>query len=250
MNKKIIIEVCANSIDSALAAQQGGADRIELCCNLIEGGTTPSFATIEFARSLLSIRLNVLIRPRGGDFLYSNLEFEIMKRDIEVCKKMGVDGVVFGVLDENGNIDKVRTKELIKAARPMNVTFHRAFDMSNDPFQALSVLMDMGVERLLTSGQQEKALDGISLIEKLVTLAGDKIIIMPGSGITSRNIKEIILATGAKEYHMTGKKGMKSRMTFKNTQISMGGDSEVPEYLISITDADEISRVVSQVNNE
>lgn len=249
MGNKIIIEVCANSVESAIAAQQGGAQRVELCSNLIEGGTTPSFASIEIARRLLSIKLNVLIRPRGGDFLYNELEFNIMKRDIEVCKNLGVDGVVIGILDEDGNIDKNRTKELIEVARPMSVTFHRAFDMANDPFLALSALVEIGIDRLLTSGQKDKVTDSLSLIENLVYKAGDRLSIMPGGGISSSNIKDIVMATNAKEYHMTGLKDIPSRMKYKNPQVSMGDDHDIPEYAISVTDSEEIRRIVSLVSN-
>ncbi len=249
MKKKIIIEVCANSVESALAAQKGGAQRVELCSNLIEGGTTPGFASIEIARKLLSIKLNVLIRPRGGDFLYNDLEFNIMKRDIEVCKNLGIDGVVIGILDEDGNIDKIRTLELIEVARPMSVTFHRAFDMANEPFVALSALIELGVDRLLTSGQRNKVTDNLSLIDKLVKKAGNRLSVMPGGGISSSNIKDIAMATNAREYHMTGKKDIASRMKYKNPQVSMGDDHNIPEYAISVTDSEEIRRIVSLVSN-
>ena len=249
MKQKIIIEVCANSVESALAAQQGGAQRVELCSNLIEGGTTPGFASIEIARKLLSIKLNVLIRPRGGDFLYNDLEFNIMKRDIEVCKNLGIDGVVIGILDEDGNIDKDRTSELIQVARPMSVTFHRAFDMANEPFVALSALIELGVDRLLTSGQRDKVTDNLSLIDKLVKKAGNRLSVMPAGGISSSNIKDIAMATNAREYHMTGKKDIPSRMKYKNPKVSMGDDHDIPEYAISVTDSEEIRRIVSLVSN-
>ena len=249
MNKKIILEVCANSIDSALAAQNGGASRVELCSNLNEGGTTPSQATIEITRKLLTIQLNVLIRPRGGDFLYNDHEFEIMKRDIEVCKTLGVDGVVIGILDEEGNIDFLRTQKLIEIARPMSVTFHRAFDMARDPLKSLSVLMNLGVDRLLTSGQQEKAFLGLTLIKSLINQAGNSLCVMPGSGISSDNIVEIATTVNAKEYHMTGKKGIKSLMKYINPQVSLGGDPNVHEYLTWITDSGEIRKVVTLLDN-
>jgi copper homeostasis protein len=249
MKKNITVEVCANSVESALAAQSGGAHRVELCSSLSEGGITPSYASIEIARKRLSIRLNVLIRPRGGDFLYTDLEFELMKRDIEVCKNLGVDGVVIGILDENGNIDTTRTMDLIRIARPMSVTFHRAFDMANDPFVALSDLIRLGVDRLLTSGQKDKVTDNLPLIKKLVDLSGGSVSIMPGGGISSQNIQNIILSTNVLECHMTGKKDIPSRMKYKNPEVSMGDNHELPEYATSVTDAEEIRRIVSLVSN-
>ncbi|PLX09201.1 MAG: copper homeostasis protein CutC, partial [Marinilabiliales bacterium] len=179
--KSIGIEVCCNSLESALNAQQGGAHRVELCSNLYEGGTTPSMGEISLAREKLQIKLNVLIRPRGGDFVYSKDEIEIIKRDILFCKKIGVDGIVIGFLLPDGNIDTKLTKEIVELARPMNVTFHRAYDMCKDPEKALQEIIECGADRLLTSGIKNKAIDGIDNIASLVKMAGDRIIIMPGS---------------------------------------------------------------------
>src|SRR4029079_2315147 len=151
--------------------------RVELCDNLLEGGTTPSAGTIELARQHLTIALNVIIRPRGGDFCYSKIEFEIMRRDIELVKLMGADGVVIGILNPNGTIDKARTRTLVELARPMTVTFHKAFDMTRDPFAALDTLIELGVDRVLTSGQESSVLEGLDVVRALVKRAGRKIII-------------------------------------------------------------------------
>jgi copper homeostasis protein len=165
----MIFEVCIDSVEGALAAQQGGAQRVELCDNLVEGGTTPSIGTIEVACRSASLGVNVMIRPRGGDFVYSDLEMDVMKADILAAKKCGANGVVFGLLKPNGRIDKPRTRELIELARPMSVTFHRAFDLCRDPGEGLDDLIELGVDRLLTSGQNADALSGADCIKALVT---------------------------------------------------------------------------------
>ena len=181
-----ILEVCCYSVQSAINAQRGGAARIELCQGIAEGGTTPSYATIKRAKALLSIKVNVIIRPRGGDFLYSDQEFEVMKEDVLMCKSLGVDGVVIGLLHANGTVDATRTAELVRLARPMSVTFHRAFDMTVDPFAALDTLIEVGIDRILTSGQEQTADKGALLLQKLVAKANGKLVIMPGSGVNGR----------------------------------------------------------------
>jgi copper homeostasis protein len=245
---KYLIEVCASQVQSALAAQEGGAKRVELCDNLFEGGTTPSYAAIKLSRAKLKIGLNVMIRPRGSDFCYSNLEFEIMKEDIQVCKKLGADGVVFGILLPDGNVDVARTKHLVDLARPLSITFHRAFDMTPEPFKALDEIIDLGIDRILTAGQKNTAPEGVELIGQLVKKAGNRIIIMPGSGINEQNIKEIRDRTGAKEFHLTGRKWIESKMKYRKEGIFMGGLSQIPEYQVSFTDAERIRKVVNQVN--
>lgn len=241
----IKIEVCANSLESALNAQKGGVHRVELCSNLYEGGTTPSMGEISLARELLQIDLNVLIRPRGGDFLYSKNEIEIIKRDILFCKETGVDGVVIGFLKSDGSINKELTKEITELARPMLVTFHRAFDMCKNPEEALEELIEIGVDRVLTSGAQNKAIDGKSLLNKLVKQAGKRIIIMPGSGIRANNISEIIEKTGAREFHASERKTLGSKMTFRKEQIFMGGMEQIPEYEIRVIDEVKIKDITT-----
>ncbi len=241
----IKIEVCANSLESALNAQKGGVHRVELCSNLYEGGTTPSMGEISLARELLQIDLNVLIRPRGGDFLYSENEIEIIKRDILFCKEIGVDGVVIGFLKPDGSINKELTKEITELARPMSVTFHRAFDMCKNPEEALEELIEIGVDRVLTSGGQNKAIDGTDLLNKLVKQAGEQIIIMPGSGIRANNISEIIEKTGAREFHASERKILGSKMTFRKEQIFMGGMEQIPEYEIRVIDEVKIKDITT-----
>lgn len=243
MNTPIQIEVCANSLESALAAEASGAARVELCSALIEGGLTPSPAAIELARERLRIGLHVLIRPRGGDFCYNDLEFAVMQRDIEFCRRAGADGVVIGVLQPDGSVDRTRARELIAAARPMVVTFHRAFDMAADAFQALEDVIALGVERLLTSGQRGSAMAGKELIAELVRRAGKRLIVMPGAGINDGNLCELIAVTGAREYHLSGQKKIGSRMVFRNPHVFMGVPG-LPEYEIGVTDAEIIRRVV------
>src|SRR5699024_6505301 len=191
----IKLEICANSLPSALAAQEGGADRIELCDNMAEGGTTPSYGTLTKARELLNIELYPINRPRGGDFLYTTLEYDIMYEDIQFCKKIGCDGVVIGLLTELGDIDTKRTSALVEAAAPMGVTFHRAFDRCRNPIQALENIIDCGCERILTSGQEPTAIEGASLLDLLIQKAEDRIIIMPGSGVRPENIAELVKTT-------------------------------------------------------
>lgn len=186
-------------------AQRGGADRIELCDNPAEGGTTPSFGVMEIVRQAVSMDVYAMIRPRGGDFVYTAYEYHAMKRDIEMCKRASLDGVVFGILKPDGTLDKDRCKKLIDAARPMKVTCHRAFDVTRDPFEALEACIEVGFDRILTSGQAQTAPEGLNLIKALVEKAGNRISIMPGSGIHEGNAKQIIDGTGAKEIHFSAK---------------------------------------------
>lgn len=196
-----LLEVCCGSITSAINAQEGGAFRIELCDNLNEGGTTPSAGTIIMAKKMLCIPVFVLIRPRTGDFIYSDEEVEVMKNDILFCKEHGVEGVVLGILKADGSVDLERMKELVALARPLQVTFHRAFDMTSEPFKALEDIISLGIERILTSGLAENAIKGASLIQQLNHRAGNRIIIMPGGGVTEHNVNELIAKTGVKEVH-------------------------------------------------
>ena len=242
-------EICANSVASCIEAQKGGAYRVELCAGIPEGGTTPSYGEIALARELLEIKLNVIIRPRGGDFLYSNLEHRIMLKDIEIARKMGVDGIVIGCLTSNGDIDMVRNKELINSAKDMGVTFHRAFDMCRDPYESLEKIIELGCERILTSGQQAKAENGVALLKELVDLANDRIIIMPGSGVNANNIANIAKATGAKEFHFSAREPIKSKMTYRNPNLKMGGTSvvinEFEEMITSSKKVEETIRTLS-----
>lgn len=244
----MLIEVCASTMQSAINAQSGGAKRIELCDNLYQGGTTPGPGTLELAREMLTIGINVLIRPRGGDFLYSEIEFETIKRDILFCKKIGCDGVVIGFLNADGTINIRQTVEAIELARPMSITFHRAFDMTVEPFTALDQLIEMGIDRLLTAGQKNKAPDGAGLIAELVIRAGKNLIVMPGSGINENNIAWMQKTTGAKEFHLTGQKPVASLMQFRKEGIFLGGIPQIPEYEIAETDVERIRNVVEIID--
>ena len=216
------LEVCANSFASALAAEKGGANRVELCENMTEGGTTPSFAQIKMCKERLNVEVWPIIRPRSGDFLYSDDEFELMKEDIKMCKSLECDGVVTGILLANGEIDKIRCAELIALAKPMPVAFHRAFDMSNDLKKSLEDVIDLGFARVLTSGGANNAFEGIETIANLVKQANGRIEIMPGAGINLDNINEIATRTGARNFHSSARISIKSKMEFRNQLTKMG----------------------------
>lgn len=205
------LEVAANSVASARAAEAGGAARVELCTALELGGLTPSHATIALACERLRIPVRVLIRPRAGDFVYSDDECATMRRDIEACRDLGAAGVVLGVLDAAGDIDVARCRALIGAARGLRVTFHRAFDLARDPRQALETVIALGCDRLLTSGQQPTAAAGAGLIGQLVGWARDRIVVMPGAGIDADNVVALARATGAHEFHASAKRRVPAR---------------------------------------
>lgn len=248
MSEKILIEVCVDSVESAIASQNGGADRVELCDNLMDGGTTPSFGSIEQARKRLKIGLQVIIRPRGGDFLYSDLEFEIIKRDIEICKQIGVDGVVIGILTADGEIDAERTKQLIELTRPLSVTFHRAFDVAKDARKSLETLISLGIDRVLTSGQEATAFEGIDTIAELVRQAEDRIIILGCGNLNPRNLKKFVEKTKVKEVHLTGFADVESRMNYRNERVYMGGTLRTPEFSRSVVDPQIIGKLRREVD--
>jgi copper homeostasis protein len=242
---RLTIEVCVDSVESAMAAERGGADRVELCDNLLEGGTTPSAGAIAVARERLGIKLHVIIRPRGGDFCYSDVEFAVMQHDVALAKQFGADGVVIGLLTADGAIDAERTRALIELARPLSVTFHRAFDMARDPYQALEDLIGLGVDRILTSGQEPSVIEGLDLIAELVQLAGERVIIMPGGG-TERNIGKVVARSGVREVHVTGTTSVESAMQFRNPRVFMGGELRPPEYSRLTTDPERIRQLRSE----
>lgn len=214
------LEIIGFNIESCMAAQDAGADRIELCASPGEGGTTPSYAFIKAAREKLHIDLYVMIRPRGGDFLYSDEEFEIMKNDVMLCKQSGCDGIVTGILTEDGKVDKKRCEELIGYAYPLEATFHRAFDRVADPFEAMEDIIDFGCERILTSGLAPKAIDGKEMLAALIKKSAERIIIMPGSGINASNIISIAESTGAKEFHSSANFYTESKMKYHNSLMN------------------------------
>lgn len=237
-----ILEVIGFNIESCRIAQVAGANRIELCDNPEDGGTTPSYGFVKAARRLLSIELYPIIRPRGGDFLYSEAEFEIMKSDVQLCKELGSDGVVIGMLNEDGTVDKPRCKQLVDLAYPMGVTFHRAFDRAANPFEALEDVIAIGCERILTSGQKPTATEGSGLIKELITQAEERIIIMPGSGVRSENIIDLAKATGAVQFHTSARFFAESKMKFTIEAMN--------EKLASVsTNEIEVSKIIELLKN-
>jgi len=220
-----LIEIATSDFLTTKSAVEGGADRIELCANLAEGGTTPSYAHIKKCRESFDIALFPIIRPRGGDFLYTKDEFEIMKNDIKLCKELGCEGIVIGLLNMDGTIDMTRTSELIELAYPLEVTFHRAFDRCKDPFVALEELIEIGCQRILTSGQKPTVSDGVDLIAELNKKANDRIIILPGSGVRKDNIKMLAEKTGCIEFHSSLRGKAKSLMQFIHPAFADSAES-------------------------
>jgi copper homeostasis protein len=237
-NSAPLLEIAANSLASALAAQEAGAARIELCAGLAEGGLTPSYATIALARDRLRIPLYVLIRPRGSDFLYNDFELETMLGDIEACARLGCDGVVIGALDADGNVALAQCRLLIAIAGKLGVTFHRAFDLARDPKRALEDIVALGCARILTSGQQASATEGANLIRELIDQAGHRIIIMPGAGIDAENIAALRASTTATEFHASAKRALESGMRHRPLRLldMQGGETR--------SDRGEIQRMV------
>lgn len=242
-------EVCANSVRSCLAAQEAKAHRVELCAALPEGGTTPSYGEIALAREVLQIKLHVLIRPRGGDFLYSVNELKSMLCDIEMCKNVGVDGVVFGCLTENGDVNIRQMKELMAASEGMSITFHRAFDMCRNPEEALEQLIELGADRILTSGQQSTAFAGIPLLSKLNKQAAGRIIILAGSGVNVSNIARIASETGITEFHFSARTTYGSEMKYRNSSVSMGGTVTIDEYRLPFTNPESVKEIIQIIQS-
>jgi copper homeostasis protein len=237
-----IIEIATSDFETTKASVTAGADRIELCTNLGEGGTTPSYGTIFQCRETFDVSLYPIIRPRGGDFLYSNDEYEIMLHDVKLCKQLGCDGVVIGVLNSDGTIDLNRTATLIDIAYPMGVTFHRAFDRCKEPFEAMEQLIKIGCERILTSGQRPVAVEGIELIAQLNQKADHRITIMPGSGVRKENIKMLADITGCSEFHSSLRAKTKGNMefihpAFVNSEDSYLNNSIDPNELVALRNA-------------
>lgn len=246
--KKYLFEVCANSVRSCLAAQEGGADRVELCAGIPEGGTTPSYGEMYMAREhLKSTRLHVIIRPRSGDFLYSPMEQEIMLRDIEAARRVGVDGVVFGCLTPEGEVDKMVMKRLMEASRGLSVTFHRAFDVCANPYKALEDIIELGCDRILTSGQQAKAADGIPLLKELQTAAAGRIILLAGCGVNEENIAGIAGSTGITEFHFSARERFESGMKFRRDHVPMGGVVNIDEFSNDATTAGRVRATISKL---
>lgn len=241
MNYKL--EVIGFSIEGCKLAQSAGAHRIELCDNPGEGGTTASYGFIKAARKNLQIELYPIIRPRGGDFFYSDSEFEVMKDDVATCKQLGCDGVVIGILHKNGTIDKNRCSQLVDLAYPLEVTFHRAFDRVNDASAALEDVIDIGCERILTSGLQPTAMQGAATISSLIKQANERIIIMPGSGVRADNIVELAKQTGATEFHSSARININSQMIYTNELM----DENLQSVSINLDELQKISNALMKL---
>ncbi len=241
----LTFELCVDSVDGAVAAQEAGAARVELCSDLLEGGLTPSHGTLAVVRARLDIGVMAMVRPRGGDFCYSDAEFDVMRADLLAAKALGANGVVLGILTPNGTVDRERTAELVALARPLPVTFHRAFDVTRDPFEALDTLIALGVDRVLTSGQEPSVLEGVDLITALIERAAGRLVVMPGGGITARNVARIVAACRPSELHFASLEPCESRMVHRNTQVFMGGTLRPPEYTRDITRRESVSAVMA-----
>ena len=244
----MICEICVDSVAGVRAAKDAGAHRVELCADLLEGGITPSLGMIRQARTVAGVDLNVMIRPRGGDFLFNEDEFAAMRADIETAKAEGANGVVIGLLTAAGEIDVDRTRDLVALARPLSVTFHRAFDVAAEPFGALETLIELGVDRVLTSGQEPTVLEGLPLIVELMKRAGDSIVIMPGGGITARNIERIVGAAQPREIHFAALESVESAMQFRRPHVFMGGELRPPEYDRLESSAATIGAIVAKAS--
>jgi copper homeostasis protein len=245
MSKESVLEIATSDFETTRSAVEGGADRIELCANLNEGGTTPSYGTIYQCRENFDVLLYPIIRPRGGDFLYTGNEYEVMLHDVKLCKQLGCDGIVIGLLNEDGTIDVKRTAAIIEIAYPMGVTFHRAFDRCQDAFEALEQLAQIGCERILTSGQQPTVTEGVALIAELNKTADHRIIIMPGSGVRKENINILAEKTGCTEFHSSLRGKEKSKMKFIHPAFENSAES----YLNNSIDALEV-RALKKILNE
>ena len=240
------LEICANSVQSAINAEQGGANRVELCDNLWEGGTTPSASSIKLAKERISILVFVLIRPRGGDFNYSDLEFDIMKEDIRIAKSLGADGIVSGILLPDGAIDIARTTELVELSKPLPFTFHRAFDLVKDFENALEDVILCGAQRILTSGLANSCTEGLSVLKSMNNKAQGRITIMPGGGITIHNIDNIAEQTGCKEFHCSAKIAIPSN-SFHSSKVKMNGSSEILEDRYHESDINLVSQITKKL---
>lgn len=237
----MLLEICCYNLESALIAQRAGAHRVELCADPSDGGTTPAFGLIKTARKKLHIPLYPIIRARGGDFLFSEEEFEIMRNDVVLCKKSGCDGVVIGILQSNGKVDKARCLQLTELAYPMGVTFHRAFDWAINPFEALEDVIDIGCERILSSGQQPNAIQGTSLLADLVKQADHRITIMPGGGVRSINIADLGRQTHCTEFHSSASIRRKGNMEYLNHAMQ-------EEPFVVMADEMEIKAMLAQLS--
>lgn len=243
----MVLEICTGSIESVIAAKEGGAQRVELCSALLEGGVTPSVGLMREARKVEGLKMNVLIRPRGGDFLYSEEEIQIMIEDIKTAKAVGADGVVIGALTSEGDVDTEACRRMIAAAEGMTITFHRAFDMVRDADEALETIISLGCHRILTSGLRRTVEEGIPMLKHLVEKADGRIIIMPGSGVSPKNVSKIIEETGAIEIHASARSEKLSGMNYRNPLAKMGA-GDVDEFARKETDKTIVNTIIRSLN--
>lgn len=241
----MLFEICTDMVEGVRAAARAGAHRVELCSSLFEGGLTPTLGMLREARRVPGIGLHAMVRPRGGDFLYDDDDFAAMLTDVGVAKAEGADGVVFGCLTPDGLVDEARTAALVAAARPLAVTFHRAFDMAAEPFAALETLVGLGVDRVLTSGQEATALEGLPLLAALVARAGERIVVMPGGGIGPRTVGRIVEGARPKEIHFAALRPESGGMRLRREGVFMGGELRQPEYGLTMTDGSLIGAVMA-----
>jgi copper homeostasis protein len=240
-----LIEICVEGIDGFLAAQSAGADRAELCASLLEGGLTPSLGVVKQALAQATIPFMVIVRPRGGDFLYSEAEFEAMLDDVRALRDLGVAGVVVGCLTPNGRIDEPKMNAIVAAAGPLSVTCHRAFDMTADFREAIEALVRCGVDRVLTSGQRDTALEGIDILRQTVEAAAGRIKVMACGALDETNIATVLHETGADELHFAAPRTVPSGMAFRNPHVGMGGTDIEREYQLTLTDPDAVRRTIA-----
>ena len=242
----MIIEIAANSFESAQIANRAGADRIELCSNLEIGGTTPSPGQLRCVKNILKIPVHVLVRPRGGDFVYSESELEEIIETIKYCKSIGVEGVVVGFLTAEGEVDVTKTQKILKHTKGLETTFHRAFDMVIDQKKALETIIELGFNRILTSGGKRSTPEGIKKIAELVIQAGDRITIMPGGGVNENNIQDVIRFTGATEFHLSGKTVIKSMVEYRNKALELVHPEDIHPYNYQQSSFEKIKNVVEK----
>src|SRR2546423_15376305 len=247
MTARILVEACVDAIDAALEAERGGAARIELCGELLQGGVTPSAGLIGAVRQKLRIPLFVLVRPRTGDFLYSDDELDVMRRDIEAAKTLGAHGVVLGALTPDGDVDAARLRSLVALARPMQVTFHRAFDFARELGTALDALMALGVDRVLTSGGAATALEGAASLAQLVKRAGDQLTVLAGGSITASNVGAVVKQSGVREVHVRGAEQTRSAMRHRHHAATLVRPQSPSDDTRMVTSETEIRRIIAQV---